>query len=347
MVTAGLKAAGGLLGPVLLAALLTIAVAPLSGWLRRKGLPAWGATGVTVVGVYVILLVILVGLTASVVKFAAILPEYASKLTDLVTSVTNFAEGLGVPPDQISRILSKLDVGRVVDIAGSVLSSSLGLLSNLLFLITLLFFVAAETTNVSGRLAALRSVRPNLSDALTSFVRATQKYLLVSTIFGGIVAVLDGLAVWVLGVPLPVLWALLSFLTNFIPNIGFVVGLIPPALLGLLSGGVSTMLWVIVAYCVLNVAIQTILQPRFVGDAVGLSPVVTFLSLALWAYVLGALGALLAVPMTLFVRSLLVDADPEERWWTILIGSRSPGPSTADESPEAAPPVASEVSEGR
>jgi predicted PurR-regulated permease PerM len=147
--------------------------------------------------------------------------------------------------------------------------------------------------------------------------------------------VLDTLALWALGVPIPVVWGLLSFLTNFIPNVGFIIGLIPPALLALLDGGVPKLLAVIAVYCVINVVLQTFIQPRFVGDAVGLSALMTFLSLALWGYLLGALGALLAVPMTLLVRALLIDADPGSAWAGVLIGPTPP--------PEPAGPATSEV----
>jgi AI-2 transport protein TqsA len=134
-----------------------------------------------------------------------------------------------------------------------------------------------------------------------------------------IVALVDVAALYWLGVPLPWLWGLLSFITNYIPNIGFVLGLIPPALLALLQGGVRQAVLVIVAYSGINFMIQSLLQPKFVGDAVGLSVTLTFLSLVFWTFVIGPLGALLAVPLSLFVKALLVDADPDGRWLDPLI----------------------------
>jgi AI-2 transport protein TqsA len=135
-------------------------------------------------------------------------------------------------------------------------------------------------------------------------------------------------ALWIIGVPLPVLWAVLSFLTNFIPNVGFIIGLIPPALLALLTGGVPEMLLVIGVYCVLNFVIQTVIQPRFVGDSVGLAMTTTFVALVFWAWLLGPIGALLAIPLTLLVKALLVDVDPSARWANALAGSleRQPRP---------------------
>ncbi|HWM74029.1 MAG TPA: AI-2E family transporter, partial [Nocardioides sp.] len=156
-------------------------------------------------------------------------------------------------------------------------------------------------------------------DAMGSFARGTRSYLAVTTVFGLIVAVVDTGLLWALGIPAAFVWGILAFVTNFIPNIGFVIGVVPPALIGLLEGGPGLMIAVIVLYSVINVVIQSIIQPRYVGQAVGLSTTLTFLSLVFWAWVLGPLGALLAVPMTLFFRAILVEADPEANWMRPLI----------------------------
>jgi AI-2 transport protein TqsA len=141
------------------------------------------------------------------------------------------------------------------------------------------------------------------------------------------------------------LWGLLAFLTNYIPNIGFVIGLIPPAVLALLDSGAAEMVAVIVIYCVINLILQSVIQPKVVGDTVGLSTTLTFLSLVFWAWVLGPVGAILAVPMTLLVRAFLVDADPESRWVLPLVSNRempaeepSQEGSTPDD-PSPAPPT--------
>ncbi|WP_245666056.1 AI-2E family transporter [Actinoplanes subtropicus] len=137
------------------------------------------------------------------------------------------------------------------------------------------------------------------------------------------VIVLLGTA-WALDIPLPFLWGLLSFITNYIPNIGFIVGVVPPALLGLLQGGVEKMIWVIVVYCAINFVIQSIIQPKVVGDAVGLSATLSFLSLIFWGWVLGPLGALLAIPLSLLAKGLLVDIDPTTKWITPLLSGGPP-----------------------
>ena len=143
-------------------------------------------------------------------------------------------------------------------------------MSSLVFLLCLLLFLSVDAGGMDQRLAAVAADRPSLERALRTFAHGTRTYLVVSTVFGLIVGVLDAAALAIIGIPLPVLWGVLSFITNYIPNVGFIIGLVPPALLGLLTGGVPDMLLVIAVYCVLNFVIQSIIQPYFVGDSVGL-----------------------------------------------------------------------------
>jgi predicted PurR-regulated permease PerM len=187
--------------------------------------------------------------------------------------------------------------------------------------LALLLFFSAETSGIDSRLDAVASERPRIRDALDGFATKTRRFLVVTTVFGLIVAVLDTVALIWIGIPLAVLWGLLSFVTNYIPSIGFILGVVPPALLALLGGGWGTTLAVLVVYGVINFILQSLVQPRYVGDAVGLSTVLTFVSLVFWAWVLGPLGALLAVPATLLLMAVLVDIDPSARWAAAMFSS--------------------------
>ncbi|MEV6659729.1 AI-2E family transporter [Nocardia fluminea] len=317
----GLKAFSGIVGPVFLALMLTIAVQPIQGWARRKGWPAWLGMAAALVAVIAILFGIGGALALSAVQLASLLPEYADKLNGLLDHGRDWLASLGVSSDQIHKALSGIDTGKAVTVIEELVGGVLGVFSNLFFVVALLLFMAVDGMTMERRLSIVARERPAIAQALGSFVAGTRKYLIVSTVFGAIVAVIDGGALWLMGVPLPILWALLSFITNYIPNIGFVIGVIPPALLALLDSGPVLMIWVIVVYSVINFVIQSIIQPKFVGDAVGLSVTITFLSLVFWAWVIGALGALLAIPLTLLVKALLFDIDPTTRWADVLIGA--------------------------
>jgi AI-2 transport protein TqsA len=322
---AGIQAMSGLIGSVFLALVLTIAAHPLRGWLQSRNLPGWLATLVMALTVYAFLLFFAIALVVATAQFAALLPTYKDEMASTVDDVTSWLNHLGVDESQIKTISSSFDVGKLADVVGNVLGGLAGVLSSLFFIVTLLLFLAVDGGWFPLRLGETTSERRPLAFALSSFAEKTRSYLLVSTGFGLIVATIDTGALWVMGIPAPLLWGLLAFITNYIPNIGFIIGLVPVAILGLLEGGIGLMLGVIAVYCVVNIVIQSVIQPRVVGDKVGLSATLTFLSLVFWAWVLGAVGALLAIPLSLLVKSLLVDMDPSTRWLQPLIGDSASG----------------------
>ncbi|WP_122817461.1 AI-2E family transporter [Nocardioides pantholopis] len=329
IVIAGLRSASGIVGPAMLAVALTIVFHPLRATLERW-MPRWAASVVVVVASYVLLLALALSLVVSLGRLATLIPRYAGDLDRMTERALDRLSNLGVAESHVRAASDSLDVGRLLDATGAVVSSLSSVVTNLFFVITLLLFLAFDSAQASRLADQARAHRPELVDALVTFAQGTRNYLWVSAVFGLIVAVIDTGLLWALGVPGAFVWGVLSFVTNFIPNIGFVLGVVPPALIGLLEGGVGLMLWVIVLYSVVNVVVQSIIQPRYVGSAVGLSTSLTFVSLVFWAWVLGPLGALLAVPMSLLVRALLVDADPDGAWRLPLISGR----------PEDEPPAA-------
>lgn len=315
---AGLRSIAWLAAPVLLALVIVIAVSPVHQWLRRVGFPPWAATVVLVLLVYGTLITFAVVTLVSLAQLAATLPRYADRFDGIVTDVTRVLQSMGIAPEQVRDALAALDFGRIVPYIGSIVRDLTGLTTSLVFLLALLLFLSVEATGVDVRLADIAADRPQMTDALRSFTRRTRKYLAVTTVFGLAIAVLDVAALALLGIPLSVLWGLLSFVTNYIPNIGFLMGVIPPAVLALMVGGWKLMLVVILIYWAVNFLVQSMIQPIYVGDSIGLSPVMTFMALVFWAWVLGPLGALLAIPTTLLVMALLVDTDPRAGWAAAL-----------------------------
>ena len=341
---AGLRSVSHIIGPVFLALMLTVTASPLSTWLRRHGTPVWAAAAALMATVYLVLLGLGGALVVSVARLVELMPQYQSQFTQLRADVAQTLGDLGVDTQQTGDVAGLIQPGGVTDLLQAVLGGVLGLLSNGLFLLAVVLFLCIDAVHFPARLGQAAMQRPQVVDALRTFAQGTRRYLLVSTIFGVIVAVIDTLMLWALDVPLPVLWGLLSFITNYIPNIGFVVGLIPPALLALLEGGVEQMATVIVLYCVVNFVIQSVIQPKIVGDAVGLSATMSFLSLVFWTWVLGPLGALLAIPLSLLAKGLLIDIDPTTRWINPLIAAH--GPDDEPVRPDAHEPARQDAHRG-
>ncbi|MGY4766325.1 AI-2E family transporter [Kribbella sp. CWNU-51] len=327
---AGLRGFAGIVGPVFLALILTIAVTPLRRLLVRRGVKGWLAALIALVVVNAFLLGVAAALAFSVAKLATLLPTYEEKFAAMVDDVHGWLADRGIGDEQLQAALRKIDLGALFDVLQGWLTGLLGVVSNLGFIVIVLFFMGIDATHFTDRLSEATRVRPDVTGALIGFARGTTRYLIVSTVFGLVVAVFDVGVLYLLDIPLPWLWGLLAFITNYIPNVGFFIGVIPPALLALLDQGWETFLWVIVAYSVINFIIQSIIQPKVVGDSVGLSTTLTFLSLVFWAWILGPLGAILAVPLTLLVKALLLDADPSTRWLSGLISGAPKDTPTAE-----------------
>jgi predicted PurR-regulated permease PerM len=325
-VAVGVRAAAGIVAPAMLALVLTLAVLPVGAWARRHRWPGWLGTLFALVMAYAILLVLLIGTIVCLVRLVDLLPQYADEARSLTDRGRDALSTLGLDTSTTKEALDKVDPTQVADVLAGLLSGILGALGNLFFLVTLMFFFVVAVPGFRPRTAWLHRTKPDLADSLGKFVNGTQRYLVMTALFGAIVGILDAGALWFIGVPLPLVWGFFSFITNFIPNIGFVIGIIPPALLALLDSGWQEMVLVLVVYSLLNVTIQTFIQPRIVGNSVGLSAELTFLSLVVWTFLLGPLGALLAVPMTLLVRAIFLDADPRAAWAAPLIDAQVEDP---------------------
>ncbi len=320
VILAGMHSVAGILAPVFMAVVLVICVYPLRAYLLRKRAPGWLATLLVVIVIYAILIGLVLSFVIGVTRFAALLPQYQAQMTETIDHLKNGLANLGVSKSQVTAAVKNINPATVLNAVGSLVSSVTGVATNLLFILVLVLFMGVDGSVFPNRMKNVPIPRAAVLGALQSFAWGTRKYFVVATVFGGIVALIDWVALLIFAIPAAGLWALLAFVTNYIPNIGFIIGLVPPALLALVTGGVSKMVAVIVVYCIVNFIIQSVLQPKFVGDAVGLTTTMSFLSLIIWTFVLGPLGAILAIPVSLLVKAILIDSDPNAKWLQLFFG---------------------------
>lgn len=204
--------------------------------------------------------------------------------------------------------------------AESLVSAITGFLIAFGLVLMYILFMAIDAAQTDKVITRFTPARGSTLGAFIAYARSVRKYYVINTIFGIIVAALDGLLLWALGVPAPLVWAVLAFVTNYIPSIGFIIGLVPPVVLAFIVGGWPTALLVLAAYSVINVVLQVFIQPQFVSQSLRLNLTLTIASVAFWTAVLGPLGAILAIPMTLLVRTILLDStsepSPFARWLT-------------------------------
>jgi len=330
VVMIGASQLSDLAAPAFMALNLMIVVWPVQRWLAKRTTTVVGAVGAGLLAVAALALLFwAIGWAAS--ALIKELPHYRDKFQNLYDQGIELLGRFGITATQITDQLKTVDASSVASTVGSVLSSVGGGLSLLVVVLSVLLFMVIDSMHFQERLDRVGTRHnPVLILALQSFARGVRMYWVTSAVFGLIVAVLTYVGLWFIGVPLALVWAVLSFVTNFIPNVGFVIGLIPAALMGLLEKGLVGFIAVIVLYSVLNFVIQSVIQPKITGDAVGVTASVSFLSLLIWAFVLGPLGALLALPATLLVKALLIDADPSARWLNAFIAA---DPRTSHEDP--------------
>lgn len=338
VVLAGVWAARDLLGPLALGAVIVVIVHPLRFPLERRGWPAWAATTVVVVVGWLVIVAI-AGLVAfAVARFAVMVRDYTDELASALDDVTSRLAAVGLEGAAAEAASTALDPARLVDLVTSLGSSVAGVLGALFVVFAYILFMAADGARYASAGRLFGTERGAALARTARFTSGVRRYYVVNATFGAIVAVLDGIALTLLGIPAPVVWAILAFVTNFVPNVGFVLGLIPPAVLALVVGGWPLMLAVVAVYCVVNVVLQVLVQPKFVSDAVDLSLTLSFVSVAFWSFVIGPVGAVLCIPLTLLVRALVLEPDPSTRWLRWLSGDRSVAPVVA---PAQAPPLPS------
>jgi predicted PurR-regulated permease PerM len=336
VVALGMKQFSNILGPVFLALVLSIAVHPIHRLAARYHLPAFVGMILSLIAVYLIVFGLFAILVIAGIQFASLLQSYGPQFQAFLQQAAQLLESLGVSQERLQDFVNDLSPSRVVGVASSLLGGLAGVLSDIFFLIVLLFFTVVDAGGFASKLKHVPVHGQRLAEVFDRFAVGSRQYLAVATIFGAIVAVCDFIALWILDIRYAWLWALLAFITNYIPNIGFIIGLVPPTIIALLDKDVVTAIIVVVVYCVLNFVIQTIIQPRVVGVTVGLSATLSFLSLIVWATILGAAGAFLAIPLSLLVKALLVDVDPEQNWVGVLLSSEKPGEeSDGDQSKES------------
>lgn len=323
IVLAAMRDSQDIVAPAVLALVIAIAISPLQTWLARH-MPAWLGMILTLIVTYTLLLAFVAALAWSLYAFGSEIPQYQDDLTTLLDDTSARLTASGVGQEQIDALIANIDLGAAAGVALSVAQGLYGAVTVLSFALALLFFILLDSGSFGRRYAAVKRIRPTVAASLSEFAVGVRRYLIVTTVFGAIVAAADVIFLTILDVPLPLVWGVLAFLTGYIPTVGLVIGLVPPVIIALLDGGWVTALIVLLGYLLINNVIQSVIQPKFIGDAVGLNIASSFLSLVVWGFVLGPLGALLAIPMSLMARAILSDSDPRHAWLGILAGDKAP-----------------------
>ena len=299
LVIAGIRSVSALLNPVLLAGFLALLLQPLLHRMRRL-------RGFAVA--LVVLVVVLGGLAlvgfigVSVRQLALELPRYQDQLSSLVSTISGALADRGINTAAYveSALTGPAVAGTVLNLSGSV-ASGFGSLVLTYFIFAFMLGGMWELERRANQEARDHSPMAARFLAFSSTIRG---YMAVRSVLGFAAALLNFLLLLIVGVDYAPLWAVLSFLLSFVPNIGFVLSMVPPMLLALLSSGWASALVVFAGYQVINTLLYNVIGPRFIGRQMKISALVSFLSVIFWAWVLGPIGAILSVPLTVLIQDL-------------------------------------------
>ena len=317
VVVAGMKAASPILVPFLLSLFLAVIAAPPMFWLRDRGLPNWLA----LLAVVAVIVVVGIGLGAvvgrSIGDFSRDLPLYQARLAEISTGLVNLIDSLGLEVST-ENLRELLDPGRAMSLAAGVLAGLGSMLTNAFLILLTVTFMLLEA---GGFAAKLHTAFPG-QGALSTFADVSasiNRYVGLKSLISLVTAILVVIWLSILGVDYPLLWGLLAFFFNFVPNIGSIIAAVPAVLLAIVQLGASTALLTAGGYLAVNILLGSVLEPRLLGRTLGISPLIIFLSLVFWGWVLGPVGMLLSVPLTM-IAQIILSSSERTRWIAIMMG---------------------------
>jgi predicted PurR-regulated permease PerM len=319
IILAGVKVAEPIITPMLLSLFVVAISAPSYFWLLRHKVPA-------VIALFIVLAVlVVVGFALSGIVggsldgFSQKLPFYQQRLGQVSGELVSFLAKLGVHVD--SGAYKKLfDLGAVMGFFGTALNSFVGALANAFFILLVVAFLLLELKSLAGKVRRVSADSDKTLNDLNDFSSTLNRYFVIKVIVSFFTGLVVTIVLLLFGVDYPILWGVLAFLLNFIPNIGSAIAAVPAILMALIQFGFLTAGWVTIVYLVINSIVGNVIEPRLLGRSLGLSSFVVFVSLVFWGWLLGPVGMFLSVPLTITLK-IALESSERTKHIAVLLGS--------------------------
>lgn len=319
VIIAGIKAAASIIIPFLLAAFLATIMSPLLFWLRDRKVPS----GIAILMLIMMLLGIEIGVGAligtSFKDFSQNLPFYQQRISEFYGQLLLKVKSMGIAEENL-QVLKDIDPSRIMAIAATTLKRLGKLVTNTFFIFLTLLFMLLEAGGMSHKIRLMAMEGIGGTAHLHNILSGINNFFAIKTLTSLATGVLIGIALMIQGVDFPVLWGLIAFLLNYIPNIGSIIAAVPAVMLSFVQLGIGHSMVTISIFLAVNIGIGSIIEPRIMGTGVGLSPLVIFLSMAFWGWVLGPVGMLLSVPITMSLK-IALSRSQKGRWLAIILGT--------------------------
>ena len=301
VILAGIKVSASLVVPFLLAVFLAILLAPPFLGMKRKGMPGALALIVMILGLGVLGVLTVTILRTSLDQFSASLPLYEASLRTQLNAVWQGLEAKGIDaPNEF--VAEYLDPQFAMSYAGRIARALSSMLGQALLIFIIVVFMLMEASGLHKKLHAIPGVSDENLEALEKNFRDVRRYVTLKSVMSLLTGVLVTLWLWSLGINNALFMGLLAFFLNFVPTIGSFIAAIPGILLGFILLGPGMAAVTAIGYMVINVGVSNVIEPRFMGRSLGISPLLIILSLIFWGWLLGPVGMLLSVPLTMAVK---------------------------------------------
>ena len=319
VVMAGIKSASTIMVPFFLSIFIAIACSPIIHWTGRFGVPKW----LSITLVILIILVfgfLLAGLVGqSMTEFRENLPQYREQLDTEFSWIIEKLAQYNINVNQ-ELIATHLDPATAMSVATNFISGMGGVLSNLFLILLTVIFMLFEADSIPKRLHIALSDPDMKLKHIDRFIRSVNSYLAIKTVVSLGTGLIIGTWLYVMGIDHFLLWAVLAFMLNFIPNIGSIIAALPAILIAFVQYGLASAGMAALGFVLVNTIMGNMVEPRLIGKGMGLSTLVVFLSLIFWGWLLGTVGMLLSVPLTMVVK-IALESREESQWLAVLLSS--------------------------
>lgn len=305
IIVAGLKSASSIIVPILLSVFIATISAPIMFFLQNKGFPRSIAFLMVLILVVSLLFGFGVILSSSLDGFLASIASYKSRWASVIIDARDFFNSFGINFIQKEDLEKLLDPSGILNFAGSFLKSFSLILSKSFLIFLTVTFMLFETSSLRTKIYLLLKKDADKENPFEIFSKQLNKYLVIKTLTSLATGAFIAIGLGLLGIDFALMLGLIAFLLNYVPSIGSVIAAIPAVVVALLGLDMNIVLYVILLYLVVNVVIGNIIEPRFMGQGLGLSVLVVFLSLIFWGFIFGYVGMFLAVPLSMTIKIAL------------------------------------------
>lgn len=317
VIIAGLKVASEIVVILFLAIFIASIFSTLLRILEKRHIPRF-ISYVLVICLFVVVSLLLGYIVnISLKNFMLNIPEYEQQLQGLVVKIIALAESYGYTVDK-KTILETLNFSSFFGFTTNIIGSIGTFLSKFLLIVIGVAFILAESKSFEKKLRVIFKQNRQDLEHFNQFSHNIQKYFLVKSTTSFLTGFIIAIGLMLFEVDYPILWGVIAMLFNFVPVVGSIIAAIPAVLLSLVSLDLNTTLVLIVFYVIINISISNIIEPKFMGKELGLSPMIIFFSLILWGWVLGIVGMFLAVPITMTLK-IAFSSNSTTQWLAVLM----------------------------